>query len=307
MPISRNLELQTQILKELTSPASFQWNARESYARIAKKLGMDEETVRLTVRRVMESGFVEKWRIIINPKLLGQESAAVQLIVDDSTRSKSQVISQLHLIDGVILIFDFHGRAIRIVFNYETEQNLKRKLALLQSICRCKESQSLYWITTSPACTVRLRKKDWEILKAIGKDPRRNLVALAAELKVSGRTVNRRLRAMIEGKAFYLIPVRNLKKSSGLLCNFIILHDPKSRDGIEAVLDRFRQRIDFVYMEKGLYNVSLMLDNITTADELAETLGSVHGVHDLKMNIVKDFIFVDEWLEDLFERKLRAV
>jgi len=306
MSISRNLEVQTQVLKELTSPASFQWNARESYAQIAKKLGMDEETVRLTVRRAMESGFVEKWRIILNPKLLGQESAAVMLIVEDNTRSKTQVISQLRLVDGVMLIFDFHGKAIRVVFNFASEQNLKRKLELLRSICRCKESQSVYWITTSPACTVNLRKIDWEILRAISRDPRRNLGALASELKVSSRTVNRRLRAMIEGKAFYLIPVRNLKKSAGLLCNFIIQHEPKSHGEIEEVLDRFRPRMDFVYMERGLYNVSLMLDNITTADEISETLGSVRGVDDVKMNIVKDFIFVDEWLDDVFERKLQA-
>jgi DNA-binding Lrp family transcriptional regulator len=122
----RTLQIQTQVLRELTSPASFQWNVRESCARIAKKLGIDEETVRLAVKRAKDSGFVEKWRIFLNPDLLGQKAGAIQ--VEVNAVSKVHGISQIRLIDGVVVIFDFHDKGLRVIFNFETDQALERKL-----------------------------------------------------------------------------------------------------------------------------------------------------------------------------------
>src|SRR5579872_491306 len=216
----KSLDVQTQVLKELTSPASFQWNARESYAKIAKKLGIDAETVRLAVKRAKDSGFVEQWRILLNPSLVGQKSGAMQLEVGDY--SKQDAISEIKLVDGVVLIFNFHGRALRIIFNYESEQSLERKLKLFRSICRCKEEDSFHWITPPLPCKAKPKILDWQILRAISKDPRRNLNDVSRETGVSTRTINRRLNAMIEGKTFYLVPVRNVKKSSGVLANFMI-------------------------------------------------------------------------------------
>jgi hypothetical protein len=64
-----------------------------------------------------------------------------------------------------------------------------------------------------------------------------------------------------------------------------------------------KQRVDFVYAMKGLFNISLLLDNVTAADELAETPRALPGVRDLRMNIMKNFIFVDNWLDEVLERK----
>ena len=306
MPKKTNLDLQTQVLKELTSPASFQWNARESYAKIAKKLAVDEEAVRLVVRQARESGFVEKWRFVLNPSLLGQRAGAVQLDVSNP-REKNEIISSLKLVDRVMLIFDFHGKTVRIVFNFETDKELERKLALFRSICQAKEKDTLYWITQSPPCTVKLKVLDWRILKALSKDPRRNLRDVAGEAKVSIRTTNRHLQRMISGKVFYLIPVRNLKKSSGVLCNFVFRCTEDSREGIEGALESIKRRVDFVYAQKGLFNVSLMLDNITAADDLADTIREIHGVEDLRLNIMKNFIFVDSWLDDILERGTQII
>jgi hypothetical protein len=63
--------LETRILRELTSPSSFQWNFRESYAAMGRRLGADEETVRATLGRSVRMGLVQKWRLILNPELLG--------------------------------------------------------------------------------------------------------------------------------------------------------------------------------------------------------------------------------------------
>jgi uncharacterized protein (UPF0332 family) len=114
---------------------------------------------------------------------------------------------------------------------------------------------------------------------------------------------------MIEGKMFYLIPVRNVRKSSGVLCNFMIRYRNSSGsvdNEIGKLIDEIRHRVDFEYNLKGLYNVSLMLDNVKEADEFKGNMSALRGVRDVRMNIIKDFIFVDDWLDDIIEKKLRA-
>ncbi len=294
------------MLKELTSPASFQWNVRESYSAIAKKIGVDEETVRIAVKRARDSGFVENWRIFLNPRTVGFIAAAVQLERGiASPGAKSKAISQIKLIDGVVIIFDFHGRALRMVFVYETTEQMNRKLALLNSLCRCKDA--MLWKTAAesdlPSPRFAPKQADWRILKAISKDPRRNAAEVAEEVRLSTRTVNRRLKAMTEGKMFYLIPVRNVKKSKGLLCNFVILCSEHVKKDIEKLMEK--TRIDFVYpARKGIYNATILFDNISDADELAEEIRTLPGITDLRMNIMKEFIYVDSWLDEVLSKKL---
>src|SRR6059036_823676 len=62
-----------QILKELlqgqaAAPVNAQF--RQSYEAIARRVGVDEETVRNRVKGYHRSGFIQDWRTIVNPNLL---------------------------------------------------------------------------------------------------------------------------------------------------------------------------------------------------------------------------------------------
>jgi DNA-binding Lrp family transcriptional regulator len=65
---------------------------RESYSNIARKLCVDEESVRMRVKRAHQRGFLPAWRVLVNPALLGCEAAVLELEVDDE-RKKAFAIS----------------------------------------------------------------------------------------------------------------------------------------------------------------------------------------------------------------------
>ncbi len=98
--------LPIRILKELTSPASFQWNFRESYSSIVKRMDIDEETIRVTLKKAIKDGMVTGWRLVINPHPIGQELQGLQIDVNDLGRKK-EFIDQLKLIEGVPAHFQF--------------------------------------------------------------------------------------------------------------------------------------------------------------------------------------------------------
>lgn len=48
-----------------------QWSVRESYASIAKRVGVDEETVRKRINRQEKLGAIQGWSAVIHPNLIG--------------------------------------------------------------------------------------------------------------------------------------------------------------------------------------------------------------------------------------------
>ena len=86
--MQRAENLPVRILKELTSPGSFQWNFRESYSHLGTRLGVDEETVRLAIKIAMDFQLLVGWRLIINPHFFDMQLGGMQLEVSSSKKKE---------------------------------------------------------------------------------------------------------------------------------------------------------------------------------------------------------------------------
>src|SRR3989442_12262313 len=93
----------------LQSPASSPMGAhfRTSFGAIAKKVGVDEETVRHRIRRFHQDGLISGWRTIMNPAILGGGLYGIIFDVNPAIR-KDEVIEAARLIPGMFLIVSFH-------------------------------------------------------------------------------------------------------------------------------------------------------------------------------------------------------
>jgi DNA-binding Lrp family transcriptional regulator len=289
-------DLDIRILRELTSPASFQWDFRESYSKMGKRLGVDGETVRVTLKRSMELGLVEKWRLTPNPELFGCKLAGLQFELDDAAR-KPKVLSQVQLVEGVMQILDFHGPSIRVIVYFEDDADLRRKMNLIGSITG-HEGDAPHWVSKIPPCDVKLKKIDWMIIKSLMQDPRKDADAIAKDVGATNRTVNRRLKRMTEDHVAYLIPVRNVSRSRGTICSYLLSCSENGREAVRDLLRSRNLRVDFVYdSSKGVFIFTLVVDNPSQADDFLKELRLIVGVSDVKMGLMKAFIFVDGWLK----------
>jgi DNA-binding Lrp family transcriptional regulator len=289
-------DLDIRILRELTSPASFQWDFRESYSRMGKRLAVDEETVRVTFKRAMELGLVEKWRLILNPELFGCKLAGLQFELDNDAR-KPRVLSQVQLVEGVMQILDFYGPSIRVVVYFEDDADLRRKNDLIASITG-HEGDAPHWVSKTPRCDVKLKKIDWMIIKSLMHDPRKAADAVAKDVGASSRTVNRRLKRMTGDHVAYLIPVRNVSRSKGTICSYLVSCSEKGKEEVRDILESRNLRVDFVFdASKEVFIFTLVVDNPSQAEEVQKELRLIEGVNEVKMGLMKDFIFVDGWLD----------
>lgn len=132
--VAESDNLYSRILREMYAPAWARSARRQSNAALAKKLGVDEETVRNAVERMLKTGFLKSWSVSLNPHILGMECESV--VVGIGGESKQKIITQLKDVDGVVAIVSFmKDPLLRIVLYYGEDKDLERKIRLVSSIC----------------------------------------------------------------------------------------------------------------------------------------------------------------------------
>jgi DNA-binding Lrp family transcriptional regulator len=296
-------DLDLRIIRELGG--SLQWNVRESYSNISRKLGVDEETVRMRVNRAKERGFLPAWRMMVNPLLINCRSANLNIEMREE-QHKADAISKIKTVDGVINIIDFRGREILVGMYYEDDEILQRKVQLIESIC---ESPKLaLWDSPFPRPDLRMNRLDWRIIDAMREDARMDLEDVAKSVDASARTVQRRLSAMKEGAAVYLLRPPNVSVVGGLMCNFLVFCADKDK---KRVADRI---IRSTFSRIGAFDTSpeqfstfgISCENFSEADKVMEKVRSIDAVQSVRMRIVKEIVVVEDWLRGQIANRLSA-
>ncbi len=298
-------DLDLRISREFGSPKSPRWNVRVSYADIARKLGIDEETVRLRVKRAQERGFLPSLRLMVNPHLLDCEAVSLELEVDPEA-AKAKVISQIKLVDGVTDILDYRGAGLQVMVYSEGGETLSRKVQLLESLCG--SPRSALWTSRFPRPSARMRTIDWRLVDALREDARRDLSDVAASAGVSVRTVQRRLQAMKEGKAVYLAGTPNVPAVAGIVCCFVVrCPDPPKKRTVDGVIHSTLRRVGAADTSPEDYSAfGMPCENLAAADQVLGKLKLLDGVEDATMHILNEFIVVQAWLKGEIERRISA-
>lgn len=287
--------LDLRIMKEIGTPQSMQWNVRESYASIAKRVGVDEETVRKRIKRQEKLGAIQGWRAVIHPNLVGCVDAYVDLEVSNADK-KEEILSQLKLLEGVIVITSFEGKGLFVMFYTEPGEALSRKIQLICSMCGTCDFIALN--SYLPPCDLKLSATDWKIIWTIRDDPRKNLSEIAKEARVTTRTVNRRLTLLTERRAFFLMGLPNFRQLVGTTGNFLIFcsDGAKMSSAAKSIISRF-ENTAFAAVTQSVIMCNIFFHNLSQAEQAYEWIKSLEEVRRVRMRIMKDLKFVEDWLD----------
>jgi DNA-binding Lrp family transcriptional regulator len=292
--------LDLQITREIGSPRSTQWNVRESYSSIAKRVGVDEETVRKRIKRQEKLGILQGWRAAIHPNLIDCVDAYIDLEVGNIDR-KDEIISQLKFLEGVVVITNFEGRGLSALFYTEPGVALSRKIQLIRTMCRADE---FIWASFLPPCDMKPSETDWRIIWSMRNDPRKNLSDIAKEAKVTTRTVNRRLSFLTEHRALFLMGLPNFRQTTGIAGNFLIFcPDRKRKFAVsESVISKF-ENTAFSAAAANYLMFNIHFHNLSEAETSYGWLKKLEGVEKVKMRIMKDLIFLSDWLDEQMKKR----
>jgi len=134
---------------------------------------------------------------------------------------------------------------------------------------------------------------------------RGKLSDVANSLHLSTRTVKRHMMHLVEENAFYLDPLLDVKKVSGVRCRFWIVCDASKKKNVDAEALSKLNRIISTHMAPQEY--SLLVVHCANASEvqlISHWLEKLEGVREVRSNIDVEHIHVEEWLTGEIERRL---
>lgn len=274
-----------------------------SYRAVAKRLHSSEGTVRTRARKLVDSGFIRGW--VIHPNLNTMGLRECVLLVDAGGGPKGSVVERLGLIEGTVLLVNYHGTGIGMVFIYKDEKSLRRKLDLIAKVA----GGPVQWYADIPypPCSLTLGLVDWRIIACLQRRISSSYADVGRELGLSARSIKRRVvRMTAGGAAFILASGDESKLRDTLRCDLHVRWgDPDLRGPSEAELLRFLEDYNFF---SGLWTTfsafNLMVPSVPLAKELLEKASSLGGVDGARIEFVQERRETYDALSDLIDEKV---
>ena len=148
-------EIDLSIIKELTE------DARMSFRKIAKKLGISPDTVINRYKALQEKGAIRGSTVVINPRKLGYHGMAVFLIdaspshilATEATIDSSLILNRLIQMRNIILatktVGDHDLLAIGVARDFEHLINIGTNIAKIPGV---KDLQASFWVEKTELC-----------------------------------------------------------------------------------------------------------------------------------------------------------
>jgi DNA-binding Lrp family transcriptional regulator len=276
------------------------WNTKKSYVEIASKLGVDEETVRNRVRHLKESGFLLGYRLVPNPTLLRRVLASLRIEFADR-ESKQKAIPRLAQMDGALNIASTYDKSVMVTLFADEDEDFSKFTVGLGVEGDVSWVPGLGLRTTS----FRMTRLDWEIVYLLLRDAERKLVEIAKQLKVSTRTVKRRLIMMMRETAIFTMPIVDLRKTEGISYQLRVQSEEGSKSEVEkSILTRID---DLVFRASDSKNWSIFGftgANVAEGNEILEWVSEQPGVKSAEMTITENVVQVFDWLESEIQKQL---
>jgi DNA-binding Lrp family transcriptional regulator len=279
------------------------WNTKKSYVEIAAKLGVDEETVRNRVKHLRNSGFLLGYRLVPNPDLFGRTFASLR-IEFKNRESKQAAIPLLSKVEGVMNIGSTYDKSVLVTVFADENQDFSKPLIALGVEGEISLVPGLGLRTTN----FRMTGLDWEIVSLLLRDAERKLDEIAKQLKVSTRTVKRRLEMMMKENAIFTMPMVDLRKTEGISYQLRVRSEHGRKSEVEKSIVAKIGNVIFRASDSENGSVfGFTGANVAQGNDILEWVKQQPGVRSVTMTIAERVVQVFDWIESEVKRQVRTI
>lgn len=282
---------------------------RESVASIARKVGGDEDTVRHRLKKIQGSGFIAEWRLFLNPSVFGGGELSVAVDVDPSS-PKADLVEQLRLVPGVIFVSVCYDSLVACI-DYENELSLPRTVELVRRLSGAQTP----WVRRNafPACRAVFRARDWDLIRALRRNPLKPCADLGAELGLSSRTTRSRLEKIAAEQVMFAWPFLNLRAVSGGVFTHLNVEYPRERkaeidESIMAHVEPYFWHVLHMlpYLRGDLWacGYDLIVPSLSEAREILDWTKGVLGVENARLYLYEEIVNFPDKYDELLARRL---
>jgi DNA-binding Lrp family transcriptional regulator len=302
--------LDIKIIRELFQHTPFapsREGQRKSFRRMGKKLGVSGEAVAKRVDRLVRSGFIKGFPLLLNMNLLELKMGALVMDVEVSTPRK-ELAEKLSLIDGLLIVQSHVGSFIGIVFCCEDHESLQKKADLISTVAGARNTKLTR--VPFPESGVSLSKSDWRIISKLEGNVDKSPKEISEELQISTRTVKRRMARLVKNSIIFTLASGNVGAiREAVMADLVVEYDsPDVRPAIDKMLLELLEPYYFSTCPWESYGLfSLILPSISRSREILETVRRASGIRSVRLELVEERYEFYGYLHEAVDRKLASL
>ena len=257
-------------------------------------------------------GFLSSWNIVPNPRIFDLNDYEFWFDVAPSV-SKPDLIEKLRLMPGVIIVISSYGSMLGVMIRYNHAESLNREIRLIRELSKASNIHTAYiqW----PECTIRFSRIDYEILSALATDPRKTYQSLSAHLRVSARTIRRRIARLTKNHLVFELCAIDPKGLEGtVLADLYVRYHPRDGGRINLELEKLLNH-QFIHLHRAVSAQDethyswfvLALPNVPKAHELVGQVHAVPGVREARVELKEEHhIYFDTMHEPIHQSLIQS-
>ncbi|MBA4458846.1 MAG: winged helix-turn-helix transcriptional regulator [Nitrosopumilus sp.] len=267
-------------------------NCRESDRQIGKELGISGGAVRVRIKKMLDSGVIEKFFLKIEPPILGH--GVLYFVV--SGENIQEILEQVSLVGEPYIVVPCVGGVT--VCGIAIQENLEQKIELAKKLMKDLRVLSIFEAENS-VFKSNLTKTDLEILEELIKEPRQKIEKIAKNTDLSTKTVTRSIEKLHENDGFQFTLIYDPTKIEDFIPHAVLSWiDGDLKETLENLNDTFSESyLQIPFIAKNQIVLFLYSDSIFKMDELTQKVRTSKNVKSADLFIPKKISFYTNWMK----------
>jgi DNA-binding Lrp family transcriptional regulator len=282
---------------------------RVSPLAIGRKLGLDEKTVRVRVKKMEDDGFIKYYQAMPSLALFQLKNMNTYRFEALNIATKHRAIEYVQELPFIVEAIDYLGQVVSISISGTSSEEISQVAAALAN-----RFELYKWILGSRIIKEPVSvadRLDWQIIQELRYNALSGVKELSESLSITPRMVEYRIKKLLGSGMLLVRAIINSQKQQGL-----IFYE------VEMSVDETKQykvikRLSEIYAEK-LWSVRTLAAGVLLANFFAFTLAEPEEayVNTLKLEGVRScslFIFKEtvepkrpNWMDGLIEQKIAS-
>ena len=282
---------------------------RVSPLAIGRKLGLDEKTVRVRVKKMEDDGFIKYYQAMPSLALFQLKNVNTYRFEALNIATKHRVIEHIQELPFIVEAIDYLGQVVSVSISGTSSEEIDQVASGLVN-----RFELYKWILGSRVIKEPVSvadRLDWQIIQELRYDALSGVKELSESLSITQRMVEYRIKKLLGSDMLLVRAIINSQKQQGL-----IFYE------LEMSVDETKQyevikQLSEIYAEK-LWSVRTLAAGVLLANFFAFTLAEPEEayVNTLKLEGVRScslFIFKEtlepkrpNWMDGLIEQKITS-
>jgi DNA-binding Lrp family transcriptional regulator len=277
-----------------------------SPSEIGRRVGLDEKTVRIRVRKMEEDGFIKYYQVMPNLNLFGLGLMGFYRLSNETLATKYNLMSKLHDVPNLVEFIDYLGQFVTVAVAGSDPGEIQRLIDGLtrEFMLGARETHQ----RQIPVSKLKPDILDWQIIKELRYSARRSSTDLAKALRITPRMAEYRIGRLLDSGGMLVRATIDPTRQTGLTFYELELAvDTQHQGAVAAELDKkFGERLWSTVASRGVLFASLFGFSLGEAEDGAIDAGKIEGVKSSLPFVLKKTMEPrgPNWIDRLIEAKL---